>query len=310
MDKKTFLEELKEVLSVLQEDELSDILNEYEQHIDMKVHKGLTEEEAIADFGNMKELTAEILEAYHVRADYGAGDGQAAAESEKKPSGLWERFRAKCSQCSKTVTDNLKRLEVWLKEQVKPDGIKKHAESEGSEKRRSLFGEKEEGAALSPNPLIVFCQKIMRAGGRLLTKICRFLGRLLQAAWRLFCLCLVQGWRLLRWSLIHGWDIFLWCVRACWNIGWILFALFCGGFGVFSLFGLGLLIVLLAQGYPLAGATIGALGVNLSLFAAAGFGLTLLWKGKKRELPGEPPERKQIEADADRELREEEGCHA
>ena len=45
-------------------------MEEYEQHIDMKVQRGLTEEEAIADFGNVKELTAEILEAYHVRGDY------------------------------------------------------------------------------------------------------------------------------------------------------------------------------------------------------------------------------------------------
>ena len=52
MDKKTFLEELRSSLSVLQETELNDIM---------------------AEFGNRKELTAEILEAYHVRADYEAG---------------------------------------------------------------------------------------------------------------------------------------------------------------------------------------------------------------------------------------------
>lgn len=70
MDKKTFISELEQALSVLQEEELRDIMEEYEQHIDMKVQRGLTEEEAIADFGNVKELTAEILEAYHVRGDY------------------------------------------------------------------------------------------------------------------------------------------------------------------------------------------------------------------------------------------------
>ena len=70
MDKKTFISELEQALSVLQEEELRDIMEEYEQHIDMKVQRGLTEEEAIADFGNLKELTAEILEAYHVRGDY------------------------------------------------------------------------------------------------------------------------------------------------------------------------------------------------------------------------------------------------
>ena len=71
MDKKTFLRELEQALSVLREDELRDILDEYAQHIDMKVERGLSEEEAIADFGSFSELTAEILEAYHVRQDYG-----------------------------------------------------------------------------------------------------------------------------------------------------------------------------------------------------------------------------------------------
>ena len=70
MDKKTFISKLEQSLSVLQEDELKDIISEYEQHIDMKQERGLTEEEAIADFGSLDELTGEILEAYHVRADY------------------------------------------------------------------------------------------------------------------------------------------------------------------------------------------------------------------------------------------------
>ena len=73
MDKNTFMRELERSLSVLQESELRDILSEYEQHIDMKVKSGLSEEEAIADFGSIPELTAEILEAYHVRADFGPG---------------------------------------------------------------------------------------------------------------------------------------------------------------------------------------------------------------------------------------------
>ena len=56
MDKKTFIKELEQALSVLQEEELKDIISEYEQHIDMKQERGLTEEEAIADFGSLDEL--------------------------------------------------------------------------------------------------------------------------------------------------------------------------------------------------------------------------------------------------------------
>ena len=73
MDKKTFIRELKLALSVLKQEELDDIISEYEQHIDMKQANGLTEEDAIADFGSLNELAAEILEAYHVRADYASG---------------------------------------------------------------------------------------------------------------------------------------------------------------------------------------------------------------------------------------------
>ena len=68
MDKNTFMRELERSLSVLQESELRDILSEYEQHIDMKVKSGLSEEEAIADFGSIPELTAEILEETGIRA--------------------------------------------------------------------------------------------------------------------------------------------------------------------------------------------------------------------------------------------------
>ena len=83
MNKKEFLEALRQALAVLDETEQRDIIDEYEQHIDMKVASGLTEEEAIADFGDFNEMTAELLEAYHVRADY-AGMGRMRENSAEK----------------------------------------------------------------------------------------------------------------------------------------------------------------------------------------------------------------------------------
>ena len=50
MDKVTFLEELRKYLHVLQDEEIQDIIGEYEQHIDLKVKNGQTEEQAIVDF--------------------------------------------------------------------------------------------------------------------------------------------------------------------------------------------------------------------------------------------------------------------
>ncbi len=66
MNKEGFLKELESHLRVLDDKEQQDILDEYAQHIDLKMKSGLSEEEAIRDFGNIGELAADILEAYHV----------------------------------------------------------------------------------------------------------------------------------------------------------------------------------------------------------------------------------------------------
>ena len=70
MNKEKFLMELRAHLSILENQEQEDILAEYAQHIDMKMQKGLSEEEAIRDFGPMQDLAAEILEAYHVKPEF------------------------------------------------------------------------------------------------------------------------------------------------------------------------------------------------------------------------------------------------
>lgn len=49
MNKAEFLHILRERLSILDENELEDILSEYEQHIDLKAAGTMTEEAAIAD---------------------------------------------------------------------------------------------------------------------------------------------------------------------------------------------------------------------------------------------------------------------
>lgn len=67
MDKREFLKELGNYLNILEEQEQQDILNEYSQHIEMKMEKGMSEEEAIEDFGNLEVLASEILSAYHIK---------------------------------------------------------------------------------------------------------------------------------------------------------------------------------------------------------------------------------------------------
>ena len=55
MNKKEFLDELEKKIRVLDKKEISDILDEYSQHIDMRMESGLSEDEAIKDFGDMDE---------------------------------------------------------------------------------------------------------------------------------------------------------------------------------------------------------------------------------------------------------------
>ena len=56
MNKSEFLKRLAALLHILQEDEVKDILDEYEQHIDMKMEGGMSEHDAIRDFGSVEEL--------------------------------------------------------------------------------------------------------------------------------------------------------------------------------------------------------------------------------------------------------------
>lgn len=66
MSKKEFLKELESKLQLLEKQEIKDIIEEYDNHIEEKVKKGKTEEEAIEEFGDFDELVDEILSAYKI----------------------------------------------------------------------------------------------------------------------------------------------------------------------------------------------------------------------------------------------------
>lgn len=69
MNKKQFLESLRKELNILKESEIDDILLEYEQHLDEQIHAGRSEEEAVANFGDVQELAREILDAYQLKTE-------------------------------------------------------------------------------------------------------------------------------------------------------------------------------------------------------------------------------------------------
>ncbi len=73
MTKQAFLDKLRSRLSILDDNEVEDILSEYAAHIDQKVASGKTEEQAIADFGDFNELVKAILSAYKIKDNADSG---------------------------------------------------------------------------------------------------------------------------------------------------------------------------------------------------------------------------------------------
>ena len=69
MTKKVFCKKLSEKLRVLGPSEIEGIVTEYSDHIDQKIAAGKSEEEAIADFGDLDELVEDILSAYCIKRD-------------------------------------------------------------------------------------------------------------------------------------------------------------------------------------------------------------------------------------------------
>lgn len=70
MTKNAFLNRLSEDVSILSDTERQDIMSEYEQHLEMKINAGMSEEEATADFEPYDEFISELLSAYHINPNY------------------------------------------------------------------------------------------------------------------------------------------------------------------------------------------------------------------------------------------------
>ena len=69
MLKSEFLELLNQKLSLINDKEREDIILEYGTYIDDKIANGVSEEEAVAGFGDVDELAKEILSAYKINID-------------------------------------------------------------------------------------------------------------------------------------------------------------------------------------------------------------------------------------------------
>ena len=112
MNKKAFINELGRRLYVLDASERKDILNEYSDTIDEKVKHGKTEEEAIADFGNIDELVKEILSAYKINPNFDQHEESDFKKTTKELGNSFERFikegAAKLSDFTRDVVEEVK----------------------------------------------------------------------------------------------------------------------------------------------------------------------------------------------------------
>lgn len=84
MTKQAFLTALNDRLQVLNKNERQDIIDEYAAHINMKVREGVSEEVAIAGFGDFDELVEDLLQAYHVNPAFAAEESDTVVSFVKR----------------------------------------------------------------------------------------------------------------------------------------------------------------------------------------------------------------------------------
>ena len=237
MNKEEFITQLKQSIHILDDQEQQYFVEEYTQHIEMKMSQGMSEEEAVKEIGSIEELSREILESYHVKTNlvenkteksinHGQFLGRVKAQADK----IYEKI---ASGCKKAAAGLKKIFTRWKKEE---NGLQKEERAE-EQRRTERTGEG------------------MRFG-RMLRSFFHFCGCIIS---RFFQFC----GRVLRKSFY----IALWCLTLMWNC----FAIGCGLFGLFIMavcvFLLGMFAVMLIQGYPFIGLTICMLGATISIGA-------------------------------------------
>ena len=99
MNKREFLRNLEDRLSILDKQEVKDILDEYEDIIDEKVKNGKSVEEAVSEFGSIDELSTEILKAYKLNSEY-----TKSKNSKEKMKGFEEGIKEASKTCADFVS--------------------------------------------------------------------------------------------------------------------------------------------------------------------------------------------------------------
>lgn len=245
-NKEWFLKELQSRIALLEDAEQQDILAEYAQHIDLRVDGGLTEEDAIRDFGDLDQLAAEILEAYHVKPAF----GQKAPKPRPPFPDTLRKGCTKTGACFRRAGSAAARFFRHLRLGIANGFHKCGDKLKGLFRRKAPEGEtplpeKREEAPIPMTasqenhcPVRTALKRAFRALGR----FCKLLARLL------------------------------------WNLALLICAVPFACLGLAAILCLGLLAVLLVQGYPLAGIAICCIGAALFCAGVLGLGSSLVWR--------------------------------
>ena len=306
MNKDRFLTELREYLSVLESREQDDICAEYAQHIDMKIQKGLSEEEAIRDFGSVEQLAAEILEAYHVNPEFRRQGFslklpklKTVASRGPVPSGTNQGFGL-----SRNKDDSAQKTESVIKQ---TDSRFRAVMTRAAHRVRRFFGwigakcrafgawimkplqGRQNNSGEETREHVERSERTKEMGGYT-RRFFRTAGKGIVVLWRRLA------------------EFCIFWLKFMWNAAWLLFALICGGMAMLILAGVGAIVVFLVQGYPFIGLFMMSLG-GLLCFGAMAYGsFGLLIRRKKnggddsrREAAGgvDETERKETESDCD-----------
>lgn len=311
MNKAEFITELSDRLAILTEEERQDILDEYEQHIDIKVMRGMSEEAAITDFGKIEELIADILEAYHVRADYANAE---ELESDKDGSAshgesstyhsiqihkkIWYNAKHICNKmwgfckkishrffegvknCKKIVQTGIANLIIFCKKPFQKRAIENQEVEETILTEEINLENEPKNKQTKKRLEYVKEQRGVKMRRKERVSITRMFAKAVA--------CIVR-------SCVIA---VCWCLQWFWNLFWggtgILF-----GFGsCLVIFVMGTLAVLLIQGYPLMGIMIGGLGLTLCMVSITIWCFSLIVVKKKQNAGKKSDEKTVDETDS------------
>lgn len=107
MTKEEFLKKLEKELSILNEKERKDIIDEYKDTIEEKIKHGQTEAEAVQDFGDLDELVSEILDAYKINPEYGQKESSTSKFAEEGEK-LIKKGASKLADMTRDFANNIK----------------------------------------------------------------------------------------------------------------------------------------------------------------------------------------------------------